>query len=680
MTGSVLPSISLSERPSKGQSIIVRCLCIAAVCLVLITVWLGHEKTSATPVVTMKSANDAEVHYFFNPYNDLNSCLANLPQLAGAIRTSCSECSVTSECQQDNNKIAPASSIYASKLVLPFKGGFAIFLSNDDATNSASCNASFSALKASGDPVALGTNEACSKVSDDRLSTNSSGSRTDALALLGAIWPLVTLLACLLLTVGFSYFRHSVFDEQSRLTTGHRQASALATALSDIVSVYLVWACLTANGVDDQTFTVLSTFNNQTIACVAILVLWFSFGTRHYQTRQSLHDELGECTKATIAIGLIHSLAVAFTESAKTASPLILWTAVTMILPVCRYLVRCELDDRGLWRRPVLVIGRGDNARVARSAITNDFTLGYKVLELPPLAPKTESGNVCPIESLAYDVHQAGLVANKVRIVAALDSLQSDESRQVLNELLQMDRSIDVVPSLTGLPILGARVSQFFGHELIMLSIQNKLARSSHRFFKRVFDIIVSVLLIAILSPLLLYLVVRIRADGGPAFFFQERVGLGGKGFRCMKFRSMHVDAEEKLQVLLESNSELRTEWQRNFKLSNDPRVTSIGAFIRAKSLDELPQLFNVLLGQMSLVGPRPLLFNELDRYGNTLDLYTLVTPGITGVWQVSGRSDTTFEDRAEMDEWYIRNWSLFYDITCLVRTINVLIDNDGAY
>ena len=680
MTAVVLPNISLSQRPSKRQSIIVRCLCIAAVCLALVTVWLVHEKTSATPVVTMKSANDSEIHYFFNPYNDLNSCLANLPQLAGAIRTSCSQCSVSSECQQNTTKIAHSSSIYASKLVLPFKGGLAVFLGNDEAINSASCNASFSALKANGDPVALAANEACSEVSDDRLSTQSSDSLANALGLIVAMWPLATLFLCLLLTVGFSYFRHSVFDEQNRLTTGHRQASALTTALSDIISIYLVWACLTANGVDDQTFTVLSTFNNQTIACAIILVLWFSVGTRHYQTRQSLHDELGECVRATIAMGLIHSLAVAFTESAKTTSPLILWTAVTMVLPLSRYLVRCELDDRGLWRRPVLVIGRGDNARLARNAITNDFTLGYKVLELPPMAPSAESGSVCPTESLAYDVHQAGLVANKVRIVAALDSLQSDESRQVLNELLQMDRSIDVVPSLTGLPILGARVFQFFGHELIMLSIQNKLARSSHRLIKRAFDIVLSVLLLAVLSPLMLYLAARIRADSGPAFFFQERVGLGGKAFRCIKFRSMHVDAEEKLQALLERNSDLRTEWQRNFKLSNDPRVTSIGAFIRAKSLDELPQLFNVLLGQMSLVGPRPLLFNELDRYGDTLDLYTLVTPGITGVWQVSGRSDTTFEDRAKMDEWYIRNWSLFYDITCLVRTVNVLIDNDGAY
>ncbi|MCH1553796.1 MAG: sugar transferase, partial [Luminiphilus sp.] len=187
-------------------------------------------------------------------------------------------------------------------------------------------------------------------------------------------------------------------------------------------------------------------------------------------------------------------------------------------------------------------------------------------------------------------------------------------------------------------------------------------------------------LLIALLSPLLIYLAARIKADGGPAFFFQKRVGLDAKPFRCMKFRSMHIDAEEQLASMLRDNPALSEEWQRNHKLESDPRITSVGKLLRSKSLDELPQLFNVLLGQMSLVGPRPLIFDELPRYGKASDLYRLVRPGMTGVWQVSGRSDTTFEERASMDEWYIRNWSLFYDVTCLIRTINVVLDSDGAY
>ena len=142
----------------------------------------------------------------------------------------------------------------------------------------------------------------------------------------------------------------------------------------------------------------------------------------------------------------------------------------------------------------------------------------------------------------------------------------------------------------------------------------------------------------------------------------------------------MHVDAETRLEQLLNDNEELKQEWQRNFKLSNDPRVTAIGKTIRKYSLDELPQLLNVLRGDMSLVGPRPLLFNEVERYGDAIQVYGLVSPGITGVWQVSGRSDTSFEQRREMDEWYIRNWSIYYDMSCLIKTVGVVMGSKGAY
>ena len=183
-----------------------------------------------------------------------------------------------------------------------------------------------------------------------------------------------------------------------------------------------------------------------------------------------------------------------------------------------------------------------------------------------------------------------------------------------------------------------------------------------------------------LLSPLLVYLSLRIKSDGESAFFLQDRVGKQGKAFKCIKFRSMHIDAEAKLTRMLKENPKLNEEWQRNFKLADDPRVTPIGKTIRRYSLDELPQLINVLKGDMSLVGPRPLLFNELDRYGEAIDVYQLVAPGITGVWQVSGRSDTSFEQRREMDEWYIRNWNVYYDLLCLFRTIGVVLGSKGAY
>lgn len=162
--------------------------------------------------------------------------------------------------------------------------------------------------------------------------------------------------------------------------------------------------------------------------------------------------------------------------------------------------------------------------------------------------------------------------------------------------------------------------------------------------------------------------------------FFQDRVGKKGKGFKCYKFRTMYRDAGERLQELLESNEEARTEWGKFWKLRDDPRITRVGRFLRRTSLDELPQIFNVLKGDMSLVGPRPVTRDEIDKYyKDTAELCFSVTPGITGLWQVSGRSNTSYEYRIALDSWYVRNWNLWLDIIILFKTVNVVLRGDGA-
>ena len=158
------------------------------------------------------------------------------------------------------------------------------------------------------------------------------------------------------------------------------------------------------------------------------------------------------------------------------------------------------------------------------------------------------------------------------------------------------------------------------------------------------------------------------------------RVGKDGKIFPCYKFRSMCVDAKEKLEELLQNDPEARAEWERDFKLKHDPRITKSGAFLRRTSLDELPQIFNVLKGEMSLVGPRPIIKDEMERYGNRIDDYLMVKPGIAGIWQCSGRSDTTYQERVQMDSWYVRNWSVWLDIMILWKTIEAVVAKKGAY
>ena len=181
------------------------------------------------------------------------------------------------------------------------------------------------------------------------------------------------------------------------------------------------------------------------------------------------------------------------------------------------------------------------------------------------------------------------------------------------------------------------------------------------------------------LSPLLALLTAVIRRDGGPAVYAHYRIGAGGQVFRCLKFRSMVSDADRVLRDLLERDELMRAEWARDQKLRNDPRVTRVGRFLRATSLDELPQLVNVMRGEMALVGPRPITLDELQRYGRTKWHYLAVLPGMTGLWQVSGRSMTTYEERVRLDQHYVSNRSIWLDLKILVRTVHVVMTKDGA-
>lgn len=197
---------------------------------------------------------------------------------------------------------------------------------------------------------------------------------------------------------------------------------------------------------------------------------------------------------------------------------------------------------------------------------------------------------------------------------------------------------------------------------------------------KRFFDLLLSAALLLLLAPLLFLLALAVKVqDGGPALFTQQRVGYRGRMFGCLKFRSMVVDAEARMQSLLCADPEAAREWAEKQKLTRDPRVTPVGMVLRATSADELPQLINVLLGEMSIVGPRPMLEDQIDQYGPAIARYCAARPGITGLWQVSGRSETTFRRRAELDQVYLRNWNLLTDLVLLTRTVGVVARKRGA-
>jgi len=256
------------------------------------------------------------------------------------------------------------------------------------------------------------------------------------------------------------------------------------------------------------------------------------------------------------------------------------------------------------------------------------------------------------------------------------DALGPREMRELGWKLDELRISVIVAPALTD--IAGPRIhaAPVAGQPLIRIDYPS--LEGANRFVKRAFDLAGSLALILLLSPVMLAVALAVRGTSdGPVLFRQERIGHRGRPFLMLKFRSMVVDADERLGDLLRQQG---TAGQPLFKVSDDPRITSVGKFLRKYSLDELPQLFNVLRGSMSLVGPRPQRAAEVELYDAWAHRRLLVTPGITGLWQVSGRSDLSWEDSVRLDLYYVENWSLAGDIIILWRTVRAVAAPAGAY
>jgi len=261
--------------------------------------------------------------------------------------------------------------------------------------------------------------------------------------------------------------------------------------------------------------------------------------------------------------------------------------------------------------------------------------------------------------------------------IAASESFGYDEIRQLSWELEGSGIAIALAPALTD--VAGPRIHIRPVAGLPLLYVEAPTLRGPKLFAKTMFDAVGAAVLIVLLSPLLVLVAAAIKInDRGPAFFMQERAGLDGKYFRVSKFRSMVVDAEARLAQITAEHRDAGNEVL--FKAKDDPRITAVGRFIRRFSIDEVPQLFNVLRGEMSLVGPRPQLRREVELLSDAARRRLLVKPGMTGLWQVSGRSDLSWEDSVRLDVYYVENWSLAGDLLILLRTVHAVLSRRGAY
>jgi len=403
------------------------------------------------------------------------------------------------------------------------------------------------------------------------------------------------------------------------------------------------------------------------------VLLWFMRGY-HYQMRMPFWTETRKIVSAVACAALINSfLQVVSKEDFSRIWLLSAWMISGVGMIAFRTLGRRVLRRMNAWLVPALIVGKGRSVAEARKNMGHESNLGFDF--------------VAQIRDLPISFRQAGFswanlcAAHKAEhVVIALDAEQFKDAEYPLAQLLRERVSFSVIPPTYPLSFVGMSPQVFVGQDMMVMVRMDGLDNPLARIFKRSFDIISTFCGLIVLAPVIATLALIVKLDGGPAFYRHKRLGLGGKTFSCYKLRSMMPNGAEVLTKYLESNPAARAEWQNDHKLRNDPRVTMIGAFMRCTSLDELPQLFNVLRGDMSVVGPRPIIVAETTKYDNDIAYYYRVRPGITGLWQVSGRNDVTYAERVHMDSWYVRNWSVWYDLVILCKTVAVVLKGRGAY
>ncbi|HFN5788241.1 TPA: undecaprenyl-phosphate galactose phosphotransferase WbaP, partial [Escherichia coli] len=397
------------------------------------------------------------------------------------------------------------------------------------------------------------------------------------------------------------------------------------------------------------------------VCCVG----WYSIRLRHYFYRKTFWFELKEILRTLVIFAIIEIAVIAFTTwSFSRALWVITWIFILLLVPFSRILTKYLLNKLGYWQRDTWIIGSGNNAIEAYKAIISEKNLGLKIIGFIASEGGVRAGEtINGIKVISNDIDWLRGEDKKTQFIVAVESHQSEMRNSWLrNFMIQGFRYVSVIPTLRGMPLDSTDMSFIFSHEVMIFRVQQNLAKWSSRTLKRLFDIIASIAIIILLSPVLLYISRLVKKDGGPAIYGHERIGQDGKPFKCLKFRSMVTNSKDVLNELLQNDPEAKREWDTTFKLKNDPRITKIGAVLRRTSLDELPQLFNVLKGEMSLVGPRPIITAELERYNEEVDYYLLSKPGMTGLWQVSGRSDVDYETRVYLDAWYVKNWSMWND------------------
>ncbi len=400
----------------------------------------------------------------------------------------------------------------------------------------------------------------------------------------------------------------------------------------------------------------------------------------------SAADELRRLTIATSLVYLALAASVFLAKESEEFSRgalLMGWMLSLFLVPLARGVLRMTCSARSWWGFPAVVLGSGESAGRIIASLQRNPRLGLKAVAV------LDDGAGLPAAlggvPLAGGFQLAAALGRDLRIPYAIIALpqKSEEGQTQVMRLIErygkLFPHLVVIPDLFGSSLLWLSALDLGG--MLGLEVKQRLLLPGPRRSKRAFDLLLTVAGGLLAAPLLLLLATMVRATSrGPVFYAQARVGQGGRRFRAWKFRSMIADADRVLASYLEQHPERRAEWERDRKLRDDPRITWFGRFLRRSSLDELPQLWNVLRGEMSLIGPRPIVQDEVKFYTDRFHLYGKLKPGMTGLWQVSGRNDTSYDERVDFDSYYVRNWSIWLDLVILARTSLVVLFGRGAY
>ena len=394
-------------------------------------------------------------------------------------------------------------------------------------------------------------------------------------------------------------------------------------------------------------------------------------------------EELRRLTLATTLVYLVLAAGTFLFKEGNTYSRAVFlgaWVLSVVLVPLVRALVRHVTAHRPWWGYPVVVLGAGKTGQMVVRALKRNPGLGFKpVAVLDDNPEKHGSLEGVPVVG---GVELAPALAAELRVrhaVVAMPGVPREKLLHILESYGGIFPHIVLIPDLFGFSSLWVSAADLGG--VLGLELRQRLLLPGPRSLKRAIDLTSALLGGLLISPLLLLIAIWIKLDSrGPVFYGHTRIGQEGRRFKAWKFRSMIPNADRVLQDYLERHPELQAEWEATQKLKNDPRVTRVGRWLRKLSLDELPQLWNVIRGEMSLVGPRPIVQEELAKYGEKGVLYLKVKPGMTGLWQVSGRSETSYQERVEIDAYYVRNWSVWLDLYILARTVWVVFFGRGAY